>query len=208
MAEKISDNVGKKIVEALKMQNSSAQSPEDNLIDNPVDVEPVSFDNTETTGFVNSKSIEIDGDEHLHDLGFSQKEQSFTASDSDIDNIFQSNLNLNLGVKQLSVEPQIDFELPNNVAILNRLISKLPVGVSKPTGAMIISQTMEALGISMNSVIQEAKEVQDSLTNNARECQKTIIDYRKQIAELEVKAQQYQRQAVTMNDVINLFTHS
>ena len=57
-------------------------------------------------------------------------------------------------------------------------------------------------------VLQLLKEVQDSLTNSARECQKAIIDHRKQISELELKAQQYQKQAVMMNDVINLFNHA
>ena len=91
---------------------------------------------------------------------------------------------------------------------MNSLIAKLPTGVSKQTGALIIRQTMEALGISMQAVIQEAKQVQDDLTSRARECQKNIIDYRKQISMLELQAQQYQRQAVAMNDIIGLFAHS
>ena len=67
---------------------------------------------------------------------------------------------------------------------------------------------MEALGIPMKSVIKEAQQVQQSLTARARECQKNIIDYKKQIASLEIKGQQYQKQAVSMNDVINLFLNT
>lgn len=206
MSDRISDNVGKKIVEALKMQNQDAEtvvSAEDSLINSENDFAPADFESTGLSDFVNAPAN--DEETHLHDMGFTSA-KDFSASESDIDSIFQNNLNQNL--KPVFSQQTFDFELPNNVAILNRLIAKLPVGVSKQTGATIISQTMEALGISMQSVIQEAKEVQDSLTNNARECQRTIIDYRKQITELEAKAQQYQRQAVTMNDVINLFNHS
>ena len=202
MTDKLSDNVGKRIVEALKMQNQGNDSSElSNSYDNSSDLYDYNkADNSEV---------------YSNDDAVVSKEQSFSANDdgffnaeSDIDTAFQNSINQNLGLKSSFNPAQIDFELPNNVAILNRLIAKLPVGVSKQTGAMIISQTMEALGISMDSVIQEAKQVQGSLTSSARECQKAIIEYRKQISELELKSQQYQRQAVTMNDVINLFTHS
>ena len=88
---------------------------------------------------------------------------------------------------------------------MNHLISKLPAGVTKQTGAVIIRQTMEALGIPMKSVLQEARQVQEVLSNKAKECQRNILDYKKQIAELETKSQQYQRQSVVMNDTINLF---
>ena len=64
---------------------------------------------------------------------------------------------------------------------------------------------MEALGISMKSVIEEAKQVQMALTNNAKDCQANIIEYKKQIGILEAKSQQYQKQASIMNDIINLF---
>ena len=77
--------------------------------------------------------------------------------------------------------------------------------MSKQTGALIIKQTMEALGISMGTVLQEAKHVQETLTNNSVECQNNIVEYRKQIGILEAKSQNYQRQAAVMNDIINLF---
>ncbi len=67
---------------------------------------------------------------------------------------------------------------------------------------------MEALGIPMQSVIQEARQVQESLNNNARECQANIVDYRKQISILEAKSQQYVRLSAEMNDIISLFVQS
>ena len=41
----------------------------------------------------------------------------------------------------------------------------------------------------MNSVLQEAQQVQEGLNNSARDCQTTIIEYRKQINLLEKQAQ-------------------
>lgn len=202
MTDKISDNVGKKIVEALKMQNQDNESVSDYSVENSDSYNYDDADVVNDNSYASSESVSAEG------ANFSTNDGGFFNSESDIDSAFQNSINQNLGIKSSFVPAQVDFELPNNVAILNRLIAKLPVGVSKQTGAMIISQTMEALGISMDSVIKEAKEVQNSLTDSARECQRTIIEYRKQISELELKSQQYQKQAVTMNDVINLFTHS
>ena len=129
-----------------------------------------------------------------------------SAPQSFIDNAFNQSLNQNLGSSY--VQTQDDFEYPANVSVLKQLIAKLPAGVSKQTGALIIKQTMEALGISMGSVLQEAKQVQETLTQNSKECQNSIVEYRKQIGILEAKAQNYQRQAAVMNDIINLFIHT
>ena len=84
------------------------------------------------------------------------------------------------------------FEMPANIAVLKKLISQLPNGVSRHTGAQIIKQTMEALGISMRSVLQDAQQVQESLKVSARECQASIQDYKKQILSLEKQSQNYQ----------------
>ena len=65
-------------------------------------------------------------------------------------------------------EPQIeakiditDLELPDNVMMLVRLINQLPPGVNRQVGAQIIRQTIEAMGISMKSVLSEAKYIQE-----------------------------------------------
>lgn len=208
MADKISDNVGKKIVEALRMQNQ------------PVEDETVSVPVEEIQAEEPQKAIEpqIEGEtfEPVFNESHDAEDAKITLdissilnnnSASDIDNIFQNTLNQNLG----GVNPadvKADFDYPNNVAILTHLISKLPSGVSKQTGALIIRQTMEALGIPMKSVIREAQQVQEALTSKARDCQKNIIEYKKQISILEIKGMQYQKQAVSMNDVINLFLNT
>ena len=97
------------------------------------------------------------------------------------------------------------FEIPANIAVLKQLINQLPAGVSKQTGAQIIKQTMEALGISMKSVLQEAQQVQESLNNSSRECQTSIMEYKKQIGMLERQSQKLQKQYAALNDIISLF---
>ena len=97
------------------------------------------------------------------------------------------------------------FEMPANITVLKKLISQLPSGVSRHTGAQIIKQTMEALGISMKSVLQDAQQVQENLKVSARECQATIQDYKKQILTLEKQSQSYQKQYSALNDLISLF---
>ena len=96
-------------------------------------------------------------------------------------------------------------EMPTNVAVLKKLISQLPAGVSKQIGAQIIRQTIEALGISMNSVLQEAQQVQDNLNNSVAECTMKIQEYKNQIMQLESNARDYQRQMTQINDLISLF---
>lgn len=172
--EKLSDNVGKKIVEALKMQSQEVQ--EEVKIPEQKEEKPQEFQNPYMSVQIPTMSVE---------------------------NAFTQSLNKNLN-NDFSTQMQ-SIEYPANVAILNGLIAKLPVGVSKQTGALIIKQTMEALGLPMSTVLQEAQQVQENLAASARECQKNIIDYRNQIATLEQKAQLYQRQAVAMNDIISLF---
>ena len=98
-----------------------------------------------------------------------------------------------------------NFEMPSNIAVLKKLISQLPSGVSRHTGAQIIKQTMEALGISMKSVLQDAQQVQESLKVSARECQANIQEYKKQILNLEKQSQNYQKQYSALNDLISLF---
>ena len=97
------------------------------------------------------------------------------------------------------------FEMPSNIVVLKKLISQLPSGVSRHTGAQIIKQTMEALGISMRSVLQDAQQVQENLKNSAKECQSYIQEYKKQIVSLEKQSQNYQKQYAALNDLISLF---
>lgn len=101
-----------------------------------------------------------------------------------------------------------NFEVPNNVAVLKKLIAKLPSGVTRQTGAQIIKQTMEALGISMKSVLQEAQQLQEQLSSSTKECQATISEYKRQIVTLEEQAQSYKKQYNNLNELVSLFINT
>ena len=210
----LNDGVGKKIVEALKMQSAehadgevfvNDDAPE--IIEEPMYEEevaqeeaPVSFDEI-------SYQEEVPANTEMQAKIQSQLQfQAAVQPQSYVDAAFQQSIAQNLGANAFAV--QDDFDYPSNVAVLRQLIAKLPTGVSKQTGALIIKQTMEALGISMGSVLQEAKQVQEALTANSVECQNNVAEYRKQISILEAKAQSYQKQASAINGVIYLFVQA
>lgn len=214
---KINDSVGKKIVEALKMQAPEESTKNEQVEEEIQDNNVMFLDKEEAPEFSNGNS---DNTKEDYSNSFNSDIQSTVQpsaspesvqpqikpinNPSFIDNAFAQSLAQNIGYTQV---PD-DFNYPANVAVLKQLIAKLPTGVSKQTGAIIIKQTMEALGIPMQSVIQEARQVQESLNNNARECQANIVDYRKQISILEAKSQQYVRLSAEMNDIISLFVQS
>lgn len=229
---KLNDGVGKKIVEALKMHTPEVSEEEnvsenlqdeslsdtensdfsDNAVDNDNSSPIADEQEAQTQEVVNIPSelqmkIQAQLKEQANNAQFQAAMNSPISSQSYIDSAFAQSLAQNIGINSFNQMPD-DFNYPANVAVLKQLISKLPTGVSRQTGAIIIKQTMEALGISMQNVIQEAKQVQDALNNNARECQATIVEYRKQIGILEAKSQQAQRQAAVMNDIISLFIHT
>lgn len=214
---KINDSVGKKIVEALKMQAPEESTKNEQVEEEIQDNDVMFLDKEEAPEFSNGNS---DNTKEDYSNSLNSDIQSTVQppvspesvqpqikpinNQSFIDNAFAQSLAQNIGYTQV---PD-DFNYPANVAVLKQLIAKLPTGVSKQTGAIIIKQTMEALGIPMQSVIQEARQVQESLNNNARECQANIVDYRKQISILEAKSQQYVRLSAEMNDIISLFVQS
>ena len=200
----MSDGVGKKIVEALKMHDTGAEQViESQVIEQP---EKEVYENEIQSSIEQVEALDIEPSQtelssalsNFSDGLFGQSGQSY------VDAAFQQSLVNNLGVGTVA-QINDDFDYPANVAVLKQLIAKLPAGVSKQTGALIIKQTMEALGISMSSVLQEAKQVQETFISNAKECQNNIVDYRQQISILEQRVQQYQKQSVVMNDIINLF---
>lgn len=175
----MAEGVGKKIVDALKQQSDIEIQ---NIVENPV----------EDTNF---ETIEYNNEED------SSVEYNQT-SDNENTEVFKFDNPESLND---SVD---DFELPNNVAVLKQLINQLPAGVSKQTGAQIIKQTMEALGISMKNVLQEAQQVQENINNTTREYQTSIVEHKKQISSLEKQTLKLQKQYANINDVISLFVQT
>ena len=185
------ESVGKRIVEALKKQAES------------IDVE----ENTNSELFEESVSASgadnniFDNNDIFADTPAQPKTNFFDDIEDKKDNLF-AEVQPQTPIMENPVET---FEMPSNIVVLKKLISQLPSGVSRHTGAQIIKQTMEALGISMKSVLQDAQQVQEGLKVSARECQGTIQEYKKQILLLEKQSQNYQKQYSALNDLISLF---
>jgi len=98
-----------------------------------------------------------------------------------------------------------DMELPDNVMMLVKLINQLPTGVNRQIGAQIIRQTIEAMGISMKSVLSEAQYIQEDLGNSTQDCMNSIEEYKNNIKVLEQKIMTYKKQASKLGELINLF---
>lgn len=93
----------------------------------------------------------------------------------------------------------------SDVDTLLDLISRLPSGVTKQTGALIIRQTMEAMGMPMNKVLANAQSSQEELENNIRNNVNIIEEYRTNIKILEQEIQKFRRKAHDLEDIISLF---
>lgn len=227
VSNRITEGVGKKIVEALKQQSDLDIQ---NVVENPAPAEEEKLQETPVENEIEyneAEPIYEDFEEHeensipttdtaeTRNPNFSTFEK--TAPAMDFANKFSNQHIMNFTqpspIKQMmekeNFASELDgFDIPANVAVLRQLINQLPAGVSKQTGAQIIKQTMEALGISMKSVLQEAQQVQESLNSSARECQTSIMEYKKQISVLENQAQKFQRQYAALNDIISLFVQT
>lgn len=188
-----SESVGKKIVEALRKQAED------------IDVQDgASFEiNDESEENMVEDVFNTQSNDIFAEPVKQPKAQNFFDDVEDDNDPFSIESKM---AAQKTTEPVAEnFEMPANIAVLKKLISQLPSGVSRHTGAQIIKQTMEALGISMKSVLQDAQQVQESLKVSARECQASIQEYKKQILILEKQSQSYQKQYSALNDLISLF---
>ena len=197
----ITKKYGKKIADALKKQNEGIEtevntevSEEYNTVDN------INADfNEPAADFNNESSFEMNfEDNNLSDYSA----PTFNVDSEDID----ENPELKLTID--SEDDTEEFEMPNNINVLKRLISQLPSGVPRQTGAQIIRQTIEALGIPMKSVLQDAQRVRDCLNSSIKDCGYTIQEYKSNIKNLEKQSASYQKQLSKLNDIIGLFVYN
>ena len=187
-------NMGKKIADALKKQNEGLENEtvaetvteEYNTVDNN------DFNTVENNDFESSMAFESDFN----------NAPVFNVDAEDVD----ENPELKLTID--SEDDSEEFEMPNNINVLKRLISQLPSGVPRLTGAQIIRQTIEALGIPMKSVLQDAQRVRDCLNSSIKDCNYTIQEYKSNIKNLEKQSASYQRQLSKLNDIIGLFVYN
>lgn len=216
MAKKLSDGVGKKIVEALKKQSEIEVTPavaeeQHEEFETVTDELSTAFDNESSMTqepFPDSDFLDnLPSDDYLETLAEKEAEPSIDITETPIRATSQP-YNYQQPVASISdsVLKELDnFEIPSNIAILKKLISQLPSGVTRHTGAQIIKQTMEALGISMKSVLQEAQQAQEGLNASVKECFSNIQEYKKNIVLLEKQAQSHQKQYAALNELISLF---
>ena len=188
-------NMGKKIVDALKQQDFEAATELDNenSIDEFAGNEDISLDSFEDETEADAFDFGSNSKEYQPIFSVNKEE---VAADPDM---------------KLSIENDEDieeFEMPNNINVLKRLISQLPTGVPRQTGAQIIRQTIEALGIPMKTVLQDAQRVRDCLNSSIKDCNYTIQEYKSNIRTLEKQAASYQKQLNKLNDIIGLFVFS
>ena len=185
-------NMGKKIVDALKQQD---------------------FDSTDELDNENSIDFADTDDLSLDSLGEVETADSFDLGSKEYKPVFSVNdegVSPKASDMKLSIENDEDveeFEMPNNINVLKRLISQLPTGVPRQTGAQIIRQTIEALGIPMKTVLQDAQRVRDCLNSSIKDCNFTIQEYKSNIRTLEKQATSYQKQLNKLNDIISLFVY-
>lgn len=217
------EGVGKKIVEALKRQAEADISPVEENNDSSLNTVPLTEiedlpeikfnDLTEES----DKNDNLIVEEEMPKMTFAEPEkinitenvkpvvpeipvatlsqQGFTASSFTRDNFNQQQAGAN----------QVNITLPVNVQTLRNLINSLPAGVAKQTGAQIIRQTMDAMGIPMNGVLKEAQMFQEELNGSTRECMIKIQECKTQIMQLERSVQEYQQNMAQINDIVSLF---
>ena len=192
--------MGKKISDALKQQDMS----EENLDVLDLDTDSVSdtIDYQETNESFDNSSFDLDED----DKNTADNEYNPVFS-VDVDEIEQTP-DLKLSINSEEDDVAEEFEMPNNINVLKRLISQLPTGVPRQTGAQIIRQTIEALGIPMKSVLQDAQRVRDCLNSSIKDCNYTIQEYKTNIRNLEKQSANYQKQLNKLNDIIGLFVYN
>ena len=212
------EGVGKKIVEALKRQSEIEINPimDDETIEETVSQQP--DENLEFFENMISNEVSAFSQEDVIQDNFIVEEpiQESPQFSFDYSSVAPKSepITLNPQVQyklpeeprmQTNIEKGKSFDIPANVAVLKRLISQLPAGVTKQTGAQIIRQTIEALGISMSNVLQEAQQVQDNLNDSVKDCMSKVQEYKTNILHLERHAQDYQKQVAQLNDLISLF---
>ena len=101
--------------------------------------------------------------------------------------------------------PEMEAVYSENVKTLIRLVNDLPEGVNKQTGAQIIRLTMEAMGISMENVLNEAQGVQSQMMDAMRSNIKKIEEYKTIIWKLESEIRYHQAKANELSEIIDLF---
>lgn len=209
------EGVGKKIVEALKRQAEADITPvdsEENSLNTSIpltdmqDLPNLNFDAEENNEITENVIVEEEPSPAIEQVNAEQPDSQDVMNRPVFNALNDFSTTASFEEKKPSIAASnLTLGLPQNVAILRNLIASLPVGVSKQTGAQIIRQTLEAMGLPMNSVLKEAQEIQEQLNTSTRECMLKIQEYKTNILQLEQSVQEYQKNISQINDLISLF---
>ena len=212
---KIPEGVGKRIIQTL--QEYDFQADEDSeLLEVPeepqdsVGFEEESFEQQEYEPDEVYQETVPEQDQYEEEEDIVEEEVEYSSAEvmQDIPNYRE--------IEEKSYAPKADkrehyYEQEQNNAnssdidTLLNLISQLPSGVTKQTGAIIIRQTMEAMGISMNNLLTDAQSVQEDLENSIKDNVNVIEEYRNKIKILEKEIQKFRKKAHELEDIISLF---
>lgn len=218
------EGVGKKIVEALKRQAEADITP---VPEANSSLNDLSIDNTKVLPEINMAPLEEEInlnenliiEEELPDIlpqGVYQEKietsvpetntPTLKADEQTMINFSNAQAQINEKLQQV-IQPQImsTITIPENVALLRNLIASLPVGVAKQTGAQIIRQTLEAMGLPISRILKEAQVFQEELNGSSKECMLRIQEYKTNILQLEQSVQEYQKNITQINDLVSLF---
>ena len=100
---------------------------------------------------------------------------------------------------------ETDAVNPSSIDTLVDLVTKLPPGVTKQTGAQIIRHTMEAMGISMDRVLSNAQQAQEEMNQEIRNNVNEIEEHKAKIKLLEQEINQCRKKSQDLESIINLF---
>lgn len=118
--------------------------------------------------------------------------------------IYEEKTELKSELPQINISSD-NYVLSENVTKLIHLVNSLPADVSKQTGAVIIKQTMEAMGTSMRDLMMEAKQVQENINGNIRNCMSDIEEAKASIKSHEAQIKSYKNLSTELNDLVGLF---
>ena len=93
----------------------------------------------------------------------------------------------------------------SNIDVLIDLVTKLPPGVTKQTGAGIIRHTMEAAGVSMDKLLANAQRTREELDIEVQNNINLIEEYRAKIKHLDSEICHCRKKGQELENIINLF---
>ena len=136
---KMNDSVGRKIVEALKMQSTDVQeeTPVNEVSEVDVDSQNEdTFNNDDSNLDSQNFSNDLPSDIQLKIQNQLKEPVQPQFQSSYIDNAFQQSLARNLGDNDTFAQVPDDFDYPANVAVLRQLIAKLPRRITRGSNVM------------------------------------------------------------------------